>query len=486
MRALLVTITVLALAAAVTLYVTKNEQALGIADLEPSPETMAPAGAPDDTSLIAAEATQREVVRTAESDGDAGARSNSQGASTSELPSTIGNEEFAYVLVRPVTPEGRPIAEAEKETGSQSISHMIWIWAGAEAPEVGAEFVPQSKRTLFMAQRPLTQQDQNVRRVRVPLPRELLYLFAVYNDKIIAVEPLPKDVTEIRLVIDLLELQVSSASLRARFVSRSGEPIAGAGRLQSIGSRIGINQGISIGPDGVMELQGLVPGRFLFKADFKGYARMEQSLELLPGEDRDLGTIALEAPTSITGRLVGAPESLVGREVQLHRPDEESAFKVETTDAEGGFRFQELPPGNYRLRVRFEPGLPSDGENRTGRRIATPQDAGQVAPPPTLSDWAYADTSSGDVEGVQLVLEEPFELTLRAVFSEGAAIDCTLHSAQGAVIDRCQLAAIDGRALFFLAPGTYEVRWSRAGVELGRRPVIATKGTQWVELLEGE
>ena len=268
------------------------------------------------------------------------------------------------------------------------------------------------------------------------------------------------------------------AGFRAQLVAGRGEPLIGQAflmRAEGKGYRVtGVPEG------GLLEMHGIYPGAYTLKINVEGRADFVQDIELRPGDLLDMGVIQLQPRTAVAGRLIGDARDISQRTIVLRSVDDDSIQSSTTTNENGWFRLGGLRPGNYLIHLEddydtllkaFEFVGSSDDAERPRRRVTS---------------FLPVDTSGGDVDGVRLYLEEPADVALRAVFNPGDPIDCTLLTPADQVVQRCELFAVDGREHLWVAPGSYDLVWSRGGMHLGRRRIQATTETLWVEILEGE
>ncbi|RMH04903.1 MAG: hypothetical protein D6702_01975, partial [Planctomycetota bacterium] len=184
------------------------------------------------------------------------------------------------------------------------------------------------------------------------------------------------------------------ARARIRLVDEAGQPI-----VRARASLTGLNDrgiGYADHADGVWQFERVVPGVLVLRAAAPGHGRIALWRQVQPGEDLDLGDLALPAETTIEGRLLdanGAPIDgcKVGIEPLNLTPDGHPflGYAACRTEADGRFRFTGIAPGAYQV-------LP-DG----GSAVAFP---------------VVADTGAGSVDlgavhlptGVQVRLEPSF------------------------------------------------------------------------------
>jgi hypothetical protein len=97
------------------------------------------------------------------------------------------------------------------------------------------------------------------------------------------------------------------------------------------------------------------PGTYrLLATSATGSARRLDPFAVGSGETLDLGRLELQAPASVTGRVLLPPgRVLAGRRVQL---DDSFDRPSAVTDAGGRFRFEGVPPGRHELRLLAVPG----------------------------------------------------------------------------------------------------------------------------------
>ena len=152
-----------------------------------------------------------------------------------------------------------------------------------------------------------------------------------------------------------LEFEGSTLTGTARFL---GEPIAGAS-LDLRGLDSTLERRTLADPEGRFEIVDLAPGRYRISVVSRRLAvTFHRDIELLGDLDVDLDV----EPVALEGQVVdgqGAPivEALLRLEHQPEQGPSGSVLSL-STDAEGLFRIDHLPPGRHHLQVRrtgFEP-----------------------------------------------------------------------------------------------------------------------------------
>ncbi|MFQ5654489.1 MAG: carboxypeptidase regulatory-like domain-containing protein, partial [Planctomycetota bacterium] len=154
-----------------------------------------------------------------------------------------------------------------------------------------------------------------------------------------------------------------AASVRGRVIGR-GEPVFAAEIQVKSEERQGpfripspSRAGVSI-PDGRFVLRGMEVGEALvIEVLKKGFPALERSLEpLSPGEERDLGTLALAEGVALLGKVVDeAGRPVAGANVTARVERERFSFGIDAgpwarTDASGRFELEGLAEGSYEVK----------------------------------------------------------------------------------------------------------------------------------------
>lgn len=101
-------------------------------------------------------------------------------------------------------------------------------------------------------------------------------------------------------------------------------------------------------PDARFELSEVPAGRVRVTASTSGGQSVQQEVELRPGGDVEL-TLSLASSVVVRGLVVDEAERPVSGAMVWY--DDEPRLP---TDAEGRFRFDDVPEGNHRLQIRFD------------------------------------------------------------------------------------------------------------------------------------
>lgn len=185
----------------------------------------------------------------------------------------------------------------------------------------------------------------------------------------------PPDVTEVRQ-----DLQLRTGTLRARLVSSTGEPVAGADvevvapakegapreqRMMVVSLAMDDNDGggmttmsmggarVRSGADGSVEVADVPPGEWTLRVRHKQFAPVtSKPATVVERQVSDLGTIQLVAGGHVRGNVVGADGAPVPMALVYHRAlGTENWSEAEFAHA-GVFRLQSLPTGRHQLRAQ--------------------------------------------------------------------------------------------------------------------------------------
>jgi hypothetical protein len=190
--------------------------------------------------------------------------------------------------------------------------------------------------------------------------------------------------TEVELAV------VPARQVRARIVDASGKPLVGAvvsrtrllaesarfiGNafmdldLSSFGNRVAQlfrddrDEVLAVtGADGRFAVIGCEPGSLLVRVDLAGYGSRWLRLPVpLGSEPMDMGDLDMPRGSRIQGRVLRGGRGLAGAAVTAAGTDSQA---MAVTRGDGTFVFEDMLPGDYRLRARL-PSLPSGSREQS-------------------------------------------------------------------------------------------------------------------------
>ena len=388
--------------------------------------------------------------------------------STAELwgPGPLIDSQLVRVHV--VNIDGRSLTDALRDSGRPIYALNISVAAATTAPEVGTAMEPGTWN--FRSGTWPRELDSNDRADLIAeSPRVPQFVVALRRSKVIAIQPLAATVDEIDLAIDVEAVVRDDAGLRGRFVDPNGAPVSAQVSMFGLDNEFNSREISSANPGGEFRAYGLAAQALRVECEFRGFAHHTFSVQLVAGQVHDFGTITLQKPAVIAGRLLGHWKDILGRSIELSDLEGEPVAK-RVTGVEGDFRFTSVEPGQYLLHVVDDQEERMQTYERVRQRmLADGTTSLPVEPIRRVSSWVLVDTLVAQNGDLQIVLEDPHEVVLRTDLAPGDPIDLVLLDSRGLTLLRKELPAVEGREPLFLIPGTYEVRWSRAGVELGRR-----------------
>jgi RNA polymerase sigma-70 factor (ECF subfamily) len=278
----------------------------------------------------------------------------------------------------------------------------------------------------------------------------------VLRDVVIETKLVPAGVDEVEFLVDPGACSRLLGRARVRLVDAdTGSPLHPA-RVQLNTSDTG-GGGVDTGEDGVAELGDLLPGLLELDVHAKDHSWCQRSVEVLPGETTDLGTLRITKACRIAGHVVDESGAPVSANVSWldaeasERPDRFRYFYSAEPDSEGRFRFEGVPRGRLMI-------------------TATPRE-NDVAPTCSL-----VDTSGGDQGDVVLRV------------AHGRAVGIQIEEA-GACGETFALRRSDGMALVVdgwigpgpmplrLADGAYRIEiWSQGRVARSQEIHVSRDG----------
>lgn len=263
--------------------------------------------------------------------------------------------------------------------------------------------------------------------------------------------PLLEDGRELELALPLIE----AAHVRGRLVDSAGRGIGGVTLSVARGRGPGMelpldpwseSRTVTSARDGAFELGELPPGDLrLAPLDPRWRARAARIEGLRAGEERNGIELVLVRGAALAGTLVDEDGyALPGARVTAGPRSGEGALLVATSDADGQYRFDSLPPGDYVLCASLD-----DRAARSGRVLAL---------------------GEGEHEQADLVLARGTHLVID-VRELPAPVQVHVEDAAGFL--RAEQRVWSGELELVLAPGIYRVAiTTRAGLRLERRVVL--------------
>ncbi len=283
-----------------------------------------------------------------------------------------------------------------------------------------------------------------------PLCDPPAYLSVAVAGRVLASNRLEAGVDRTTLVVPVDALDALRSSFVCTVVdAESGSPIRGvAADLQRRGKS---SQTMRLsGPLGQIQVGGLVCGAWMLFLRSEGRSTVIRYLELEPGLETDLGTIALEASVRIRGRFVDDTGRVLGPVKTRLMCDEISALPMPSADPKGSdqwtwsTRFQGHDDGS------FEGG----GFERTTYLLECPYRpvpfrGGEWRVRPTL-----VDCSRGSVDDVVVPVERVYRVAIHAEGDDAKDFGYSIVDGRGERRGRGDLAVESGQ---WLPPGDYRL-----------------------------
>ena len=271
------------------------------------------------------------------------------------------------LLVRILTPDGRPIHEALQEAGKARPSlWQIEVGALATPWQPGGDFPPTGLReadygvgrwrsaTGIGAMRDGPKIGKDCAGVLELDTQQPLWVSAVLRHRVLASSAIEPGQAEVSLTVSLEQLFQSLGTIRVRVVDSTGAPVTDA-RVAFNDQQSG-GMGAAVDAEGRIEVRDLRPGLLTMGVFAKGSYCPRALVQLEPGQTLDLGDVAVVAFREIKGRcenLGGKGDRLVVQATSLDtpahpalRPEAQSAQVAE----DGTFTLR-LPDGRYFVRA---------------------------------------------------------------------------------------------------------------------------------------
>lgn len=326
-----------------------------------------------------------------------------------------------------VAPEERPI-EAAELAGS-------WIWIeGSERCVTESDSAGEFE---------LAGPSSRLRGPLVACPRGFAPLFLE--------TPLVEDGREVELALPLVE----AAGVRGRVLDSAGRGVGGVvlsiARSRGTGTELPLDpwgeaRTVTSAQDGGFELGGLPPGDLrLAPLDPRWRTREARIEGLRPGEVRAGVELRIVRAAALAGTVAdeeGYP--IAGARVTAGPRSGQGALLVATSAADGQYRFDSLPPGDYVLSASLD-----ERAARSGGVLSLAEDERETA---------------------DLVLARGTRLSI-GVREHPGPVQVRVEDAAGFL--RAEQRVWSGELELELAPGLYRIRiTTRAGLNLERRLVL--------------
>jgi len=373
-------------------------------------------------------------------------------------PPTLVLRRMTRIDVTLVDPGGQPLKAAYDRRFDSQLESDVTVVATASPPPDAWPRASFSRATW----KPKWGESRGTLDLRAPPP---LHACVVFAGRVIAALPIEPDTTALRFTIDLALLEAQFATLRMRLVDAiTGDPIT-----RAFAGVSGLNGSIHADPsqlpeipDGVHELERLLPGRRQLCITLAGRATHTIVVDLPAGGLLDLGDVELLEPIELHGVVVdehGAPLKIelrvVGYDAAGDAQLEGSRFITES-DALGRFTVTTSQP-----RIRLQP-----------------NQAGSFAIAPLLVDVAAASVAKSEL---RFALQRGHAVTLRSPSGDDSLRRVALRSADGELLSR---PTFDGpsSSRVNLAPGDYRVVVERDGRDAREIAFSVADGPMTIEL----
>jgi hypothetical protein len=267
----------------------------------------------------------------------------------------------------------------------------------------------------------------------------------VYHHVVLQTKIVGKGQDEVDFVLALDELLASLATIRVCVVdAETRQPIERARVLLSGGSYS--SEGVATDAQGVAAIDRREPGLFDLQVWANGYESPHKSIDALPGEITDLGTLALDKEVRVEGRVLdleGRPRAasfMLGVIDPLDRVVHWSRQQKFSSGGDGCFTIRGLGRREYVVRTENHDAL----------------DAGEWQGITWVSGNLLLDTRAGPVSGLELRLRPASRLALRTSARSPDGLGFRVVDASGLELVAGRFRGTQPRALE-LPIGTYRV-----------------------------
>ncbi len=364
-------------------------------------------------------------------------------------------EPAVELLVAVVKPDGEPlraedagldrwkwglaaVATHEQLTGDlPPINYQGYFWYG-----VGAYHTGDTQQGGVLAGLPPGYHGRL--EVDAPLP---VWVSLMFRHILLDAQWVEPGTEEVTFVVDPAALTGLMGSLRLRAVDgETQEPIDGLIAYLAGGNQQGTRQA-SPDDEGVIVFDEARPGPLTLYLVAEGYERVRRQVRVLPGQDTDLGDIALDGATSIAGIVVdvqGEPVSTYLRLYPLDTFDDDAAAWSQIPNqsgTDGRFTIENLGRGPYVLSIR-------------------------------MPEWVAAplvvDTRAGSVKNLRIEVDTPTTMAVTIDFDAARLIDVLILSSDQLPVTKWTGGG--GQSFEMnLWPGRYEYVLHEDDVEIRRR-----------------
>jgi hypothetical protein len=319
-------------------------------------------------------------------------------------------QKCVALRVRVTTPGGESLLDVLESARAPRGARLLVAVATREPP--GKRFEEGTGRLderlgvgRFKPQEPCLEGNRTDCLGTLLLDRELpVFVSLVHCQWVLQTKRVAGSEDEVTFVVSPDELLADLATIRAQVVdAATGSPIHAA--RVTLGSGTCFDPGVATDPQGIATIARREPGRFDLMVSASGYGHFRQSIDALPGELTDLGTVRLEQEVTVEGRVL----DLDGRPLAASF----SLGIVDPTDRSiRWFRSEECRSrGDGSLAIR---GL-GRGEYviRTSNHDARDESAWTGVP--WVSGNVAVDTRAGPITGLEIELRPAARLVVQEV-----------------------------------------------------------------------
>jgi hypothetical protein len=286
------------------------------------------------------------------------------------------------------------------------------------------------------------------------------WLSLVAAHQVLRKQPIDPSVEEVTFVIGPEDFRELQCEVGATIVAiEDGVPLAGQAWLED--DPFPMRKPVSVGDDGRVHFQGVLPGKRWLIVAAPERARVEREVNVARGETLELGDIPLSPPIELRGRVHDEEGNAIEAVLRWGRLDPADVAvdwvrqRSLQSEPDGSFAITGLEPGIW---VVHSQGLPARGARSHDPSLA--------------SLPVRANALAGSVEGIEIVVHPTIAITLVAEDLADPWPYVRAYDTSGLPASAAWVGRWGAEIPMHLVPGEYELVLKRDSEELQRGPLI--------------